>query len=202
MLPFGPGMAPLMASTPFSTSDGNDGEVQRGVGHMTHAASHTLALEDTARGGACANRARTTLVLVRAVGTTMGLEAPTLDGACRSPCPWWYRSRRPGCPLPGTAQRSAPDPARTLRRYRCGPQRGDDAGDASLGEVAGKRLGHLGRVNLAVAKLNSLVAVGLFGLDSSHHVGGDVNEGHRNEETVLVPDLETCRASCPAVRCD
>ena len=48
---------------------------------MTHATGHTLALEDTARSGACADRTRTTLVLVRAVGTTIGLEAPTLDGA-------------------------------------------------------------------------------------------------------------------------
>ena len=76
-------------------------------------------------------------------------------------------------------------------------------GDASLGEVAGERLGHLGRVNLAVAKLNSLVAVGLFGLDSGHHVGGHVNEGHRNEETVLVPDLrhtELLAQQCSAIR--
>ncbi len=75
-------------------------------------------------------------------------------------------------------------------------------GDASLGEVAGERLGHLGRVNLAVAKLNSLVAVGLFGLDSGHHVGGHVNEGHRNEETVLVPDLRHTELLDPAVQCD
>ena len=139
---------------------------------------------------------------MRAVGTTIGLEAPALDGACEA------------LALGGTghidqgALREQLS-GQLLTRLELFGVIGADLsevttrGDASLGEVAGKRLSHLGRVNLAVAKLNSLVAVGLFGLDSSHHVGGDVNEGHRNEETVLVPDLrhaELLAQQCGAIR--
>ena len=136
------------------------------------------------------------------MGTAIGLEAPTLDGAGEA------------LALGGTGhidQGAFREQlgGQFLTRLELFGVIGADfsevttRGDASLGEVAGERLGHLGRVNLAVAKLDSLVAVGFFGLDSGHHVGGDVNEGHRNEETVLVPDLrhtELLAQQCSAIR--
>lgn len=59
----------------------------------------------------------------------------------------------------------------------------------ALAKVACERLGHLGRVDLAVAELHGVVAVAFLGLDGRDHVGGDVYERDRDEEAVLIPDL-------------
>lgn len=80
MPPLGPGMGALDGEDAVLDISGDDGQVLGSGGHMTHAAGHTLALENTARSGACAHRTGTALVLVRTVSTAVGLEAPTLDG--------------------------------------------------------------------------------------------------------------------------
>ena len=74
-----------------------------------------------------------------------------------SPCPWWYRSRRPGC-LPGTAQRSAPDPARTLRRYRCAPSR------ILKGKRMAGRMGHVTNTALNLTIVSSDVENGVLAI--------------------------------------
>ena len=56
-------------------------------------------------------------------------------------------------------------------------------------EVAGGRLVHLARVDLAVRDLDGDITVDLFGADLGDDVRGDLDDGDRDELVVLVPDL-------------
>src|SRR5690606_14749032 len=61
--------------------------------------------------------------------------------------------------------------------------------DAGLLEVAGERLGDLAGIDLTGGELHGAIAVHLRGAQLGHDVGGDLDDGHRNETVVLIPDL-------------
>ena len=135
------------------------------------------------------------------MGTTVGLEAPALDGA------------REALALGGAGHVDL----HTLREdlggqllagleilYVLGANFGEvtTRRHTGLGEMTGHRLGHLTRVDLAVAKLDGLVAVGLLVLHSRDDVGRDLDERDGNEEAVFVPNLrhaELLAQQCVAI---
>ena len=155
---------------------------------MTHAAGHTLALENTARSGACAHRTGTALVLVRTVSTAVGLEAPTLDGTGEA----LTLGGAGHVDLSTLFEQVSSQFLAGLELIDVVGAHLDEVatrGDTGLGKVASQRLGHLGGIDGAVAELDSLVAVRFLGLHSGHHVGGHVDKSDGHEEAVLVPHL-------------
>ncbi len=73
--------------------------------------------------------------------------------------------------------------------------------DARLLEVAGERLGHLARVDLAVGQLDGAVAVLLRGAQLGDDVGGDLDDGHRDELVARIPDLRHAELGAQQTPC-
>ena len=78
MRPRAPGTAPLTSRRPFSRSTEWTVEVQHGDAVATHAAGHAHALEDTAGGRGCTDRAGLAVVAVRTVAGRDTLEVVAL----------------------------------------------------------------------------------------------------------------------------
>ena len=57
------------------------------------------------------------------------------------------------------------------------------------GELAGDRLVHLARADLAVSELDGAVSVALGGADTRHHVGAGLDDRHRDDFVVLIEHL-------------
>ena len=168
---------------------GDDGQVLGSGGHMTHAAGHTLALENTARewrmrpqnrdgARSCENREyggrtwKPQRLMVPAKPSTLGgaghVDLSTLFEQISGQ---FLASLElidvVGAHLDEVATR----------------------GDTGLGKVASQRLGSPWWIDGAVAELDSLVAVRFLGLHGGHHVGGHVDKSDGHEEAVLVPHL-------------
>ena len=125
---------------------------------------------------------------MRAVSTAVGLEAPTLDSAGEA----LTLGSAGHVDLSALFEQVGGQFLASLELIDVvGAHLNEVAtrGDTSLGKVASQRLGHLGRVDGAVAELDSLVAVGFLGLHGSHHIGGHVDKSNGHEEAVLVPHL-------------
>ena len=155
---------------------------------MTHATSHTLALQNAAWSCASAHRTWATFVLVRAVSTTIGLEAPTLNSASKaltlgSASDIYFRTLSEQfsgqfltwliicCVLRAHLSEV------TTRSY------------TSLCKMTGQWLGHLGRINLAITELYCAITVRLYSLYSGNYVSSNFNQSYGDEEAVFIPNL-------------
>src|ERR1700712_1834412 len=169
--------------------DGVHDEVQHGHALATHATGHAHALEDTARGRRSTDRTGLAVVTVRTVrrrdtlevvslhdtGETLalaGADDVDLLAGFEHPVDGQFLTERV---LSGVSSANLGDV--TARR------------DACLVEVTGQRLGDLTGVDLAAGDLNGFVTVDLGGANLGDDVRGDLNDGHRNEAVLVIPDL-------------
>src|SRR3954469_19578229 len=167
---------------------GMNGQVLRGVALVAHAAGHAQALEDAARGGCATDGTGLAVVLVGTVGGADAGEAVALHDTGEALA---LGGADDVDLLAGLEELHGQFLAQLVGLGVGGAQLDKVAarGHAGLLEVAGQRLVHLARVDLAVADLDSGVAVAVSIEQLGNDVGVGLDDGHRDNPVVLVPNL-------------
>src|SRR5262249_37347879 len=152
------------------------GDVLRGDVLVAHPARHPQALEDPARGGAAADGARRTVLLVHTVRGAQAVEAVALHHTGEA------LALAGGGDVDPLAGLEGPGAQLLAQRVLAGVggaqlQQVAPRRHASLVEVTAHRLGHLAGVDLAEGDLDAVVPVAVRGANPGDNAGAGLDHG-------------------------